>query len=469
MKMTRMELSENIAYWRNQQETRTGEHMKTLQYLITLLFFCFLCGCNTPSGDKQATKDDSTLGQMVIIPQFDYVGDFHEGLAKVWVKNKKTDKWGFINKKGKWVIKPQFNYVGDFHDELAKVWFGDKKIGKWGFMDKQGNWVIKPQFNYVDDFHDGLAKVWFGDNKIGKWGFMDKQGNWVIKPQFNYVGDFHDELAMVRKGDDNTGKWGFIDKKGNWVIKPQFNSADSFSEGLAGVYLPSVIDDGFTTTFKTLENSGFLFIDKQGKIYTCNIGESYDKNVSEMWPFSDGLAKVKMGSTKFTECDTYGFINKQGEMVVRPRLYIAQDFSDGLAGACDTHRELVGRQLVPIDKYDIIKPGTMVVGNFIVKNEGRLDITSTKWGYINKQGIWVIPPQFDEVGKFSNGLARIRIDVKWRWLFTANQWGFIDQQGKMVIYPQFDDARDFSEGLAAVRIDSKWGFISCKANTNETE
>ena len=83
MKTTRMEYSEHIAFWRNKQETHPGERMKTLQYLITLLLFCFLCGCNTPSGDKSATKDESTLGQMVIIPQFSQVQDFDDGLAMV--------------------------------------------------------------------------------------------------------------------------------------------------------------------------------------------------------------------------------------------------------------------------------------------------------------------------------------------------------------------------------------------------
>lgn len=106
--------------------------MKTLQYLITLLFFCFLCGCNTPSGDKAAIKDDSTLGQMVIIPQFEDALPFLKGLAPVRIGNENTGKWGYIDKQGKMVINPQFDAVQDFQEGRAAV----KIAGKWGFISR---------------------------------------------------------------------------------------------------------------------------------------------------------------------------------------------------------------------------------------------------------------------------------------------------------------------------------------------
>ena len=167
MKTTRMEYSEHIAFWRNKQETHPGERMKTLQYLITLLLFCFLCGCNTPSGDKSAIKDESTLGQMVIIPQFSQVQDFDDGLAMVSFDADgpaapgSHGKWDFIDKQGKMTINPlhqfNFSYQGELSDGLAAVRIGDAKTGKWGFIDKQGKMVINPQFDQVASFSDGLV------------------------------------------------------------------------------------------------------------------------------------------------------------------------------------------------------------------------------------------------------------------------------------------------------------------------
>ena len=51
-------------------------------------------------------------------------------------------------------------------------------------------------------------------------------------------------------------------------------------------------------------------------------------------------------------------------------------------------------------------------------------------GFIDKTGMVVIPPKFDEVNPFSEGLAAVQIEGK---------WGFIDKTGNMVIRPQFDD------------------------------
>ena len=53
----------------------------------------------------------------------------------------------------------------------------------------------------------------------------------------------------------------------------------------------------------------------------------------------------------------------------------------------------------------------------------------------------VIPPQFDEVLKFSEGVAAV---------FIACRWGYIDKTGAFVIKAQFKFASEFSEGLAAV-------------------
>jgi hypothetical protein len=52
------------------------------------------------------------------------------------------------------------------------------------------------------------------------------------------------------------------------------------------------------------------------------------------------------------------------------------------------------------------------------------------YGYIDKTGHFVVPPQFDRVGKFSEGLAPVMpvIDASW-----AGNLAYINQRGQMVI------------------------------------
>ncbi|MBI1761391.1 MAG: WG repeat-containing protein [Acidobacteria bacterium] len=64
-------------------------------------------------------------------------------------------------------------------------------------------------------------------------------------------------------------------------------------------------------------------------------------------------------------------------------------------------------------------------------------------GYIDQTGNFVIPPQFQEAGKFSEGLAPFRI---------KNKWGYINARGQVVIPAKFFQAMPFKEGLASVGI-----------------
>ena len=74
------------------------------------------------------------------------------------------------------------------------------------------------------------------------------------------------------------------------------------------------------------------------------------------------------------------------------------------------------------------------------------DDKTGKWGFIDKQGKWVIQPRFDAADIFSDGLAAVRIgDDK------TGKWGFIDKD-RWVIQPQFDDTFGFRGGVAMVWI-----------------
>ena len=98
------------------------------------------------------------------------------------------------------VTKPQYDKIGDFQNGLAKV----KLNGKWGFIDKNSNF-----YDEVGEFFNGLAKIKLND----KWGFVNASGDVIIELMYDEAGDFNYQwLAKVKLN----GKWGFIDKNGKF-------------------------------------------------------------------------------------------------------------------------------------------------------------------------------------------------------------------------------------------------------------
>ncbi|MEC5172730.1 WG repeat-containing protein [Chryseobacterium nepalense] len=73
----------------------------------------------------------------------------------------------------------------------------------------------------------------------------------------------------------------------------------------------------------------------------------------------------------------------------------------------------------------------------------------SKWGYINKDRLVVIPFEYDFLNPFKDGLAYAENDHK----------KFFITSGNLKLKGDYDEVRIFSEGLAAVRKNNKWGFI----------
>jgi len=111
-----------------------------------------------------------------------------------------------------------------------------------------------------------------------------------------------------------------------------------------------------------------------------------------------------------------------------------------------------------------------------------------KVGYVNKEGVEVVKPQYDDGLTFHEGYAAVKSGSKWLYLdstgkgITAaifedalsfssgmatvskgNLYGFINISGEVVIPFEFSNARSFSEGLApAANAKGYWGYISSK-------
>jgi WG containing repeat len=296
----------------------------------------------TDSAGKYGFIDKT--GKVVISPQFDSVGYFHEGLAQMRMNN----TIGYIDKEGKIAINPQFDQVNNFSEGVAFV-----KIGsKWGVIDKEGKVAINPQFDFGFQFSEGLAAVQIGK----KWGYIDKKGQLIIQPTFDRAGLFEDGLAEFKSEKDS--KLGYIDKKGKVVIQAKlFDQGFNFSEGLATVKLGDKW--GYINKKGVAEMSGDKF--------RFDTPSSRNSDYLSMSTYSQGEGAFSEGLAAVTEKGKKVYINKNGQIVIGFQIDNHSKFSEGLAH--------------------------ITIGD--------------KCGYIDKVGKIVINPQFKTCGPFSQDLAPV--------------------------------------------------------------
>lgn len=316
-------------------------------------------------------------GKFVIVPKFDKVGRFSEGLAYACIDK----KCGFIDETGKVVIKPQFQVqfiAPSFRNGVAVL--GDlgvpsgiiNKSGKYlfknvefiepslssnlirfklnaknGYVNTKGEVIIEPQFNNSNEFSEGLAAFRMGLQD--KWGFIDETGKVVIQPKFDYAYGFRNGLAAVEVNN----KWGFTDKTGNFVIKPQFDSGAYFFKDTAS------------------EQIG----DKHGLI---NIKGEFiipPKFENILFFNKEGIAPAKLNGK-------YGFINKSGKFIIKPQFQDASGFCNGLS---------------PVK-------------------------INNKWGFIDNTGKVIIKPQFEEARGCGEGLTYVASEGLWYVAIDYKTW-----------------------------------------------
>lgn len=305
--------------------------------------------------------------------KYQRIENFHEGLAAV--QDSKTYLWGFINKKGEEVISPRYQYVKEFSEGLAAV--QDTETHLWGFIDKTGKLVIRHKYLDTQWFSEGYVAV--KQNNM-TWVYIDKYDKKLPTEEFKLACDFSDGYAVVQR-TRNPYNVSFIDKIGN--IRATYCSASSFKNGLTVVingqrYL--VLNTKFEIVGKANEKEfgyiegnsegfflakfndgeyGYLneqlkevnipsfkncnhfsdgmarielspmwkgYVSKEGKIMIFSTNQHYEG----FGDFNEGLASVQSTSSYL-----YGFINKNGEEVIKCEYEEVENFSEGLASVTD--------------------------------------------------------------------------------------------------------------------------------------
>ena len=182
-----------------------------------------------------------TLGNVLI----DNIQEW-TGASDEFLKVKRNDKWGFVDRKGNIII--DFQYEQDRRREFDK------------FLNLNTDSLdALPKITYrnVGFFYEGLASI----QKDSLFGFINLKNEMAIEPVFKRVRYFSEGLAGATLDGE---KWGFINKEGKFVIEPQYYLVDAFENGVCGVLLanaPMIMNDYYLNAIID-KNGEILYIDE---------------------------------------------------------------------------------------------------------------------------------------------------------------------------------------------------------------
>lgn len=183
------------------------------------------------------------------------------------------------------------------------------------------------------------------------------------------------------------------------------------------------------------------FVDREGKIVI-------NPQFAEASAFRDGLALVKSSGEK----SGYGFIDASGKMIINPNYKSATVFNEDIAWVVSENAAPAaindkGEVKFSLEKAQSVKLFHDGLAAFSVADSTGVD----SWGFVEKDGTIIIPNQFDEVGDYNEKKCAV--------MNKDSKWGYIDESGKIVINPQFESATKFKNGVAVVKLDDKAGVI----------
>ena len=393
-----------------------------------------------------------TTGQRVIKPQYYYAGKFRNGQAYVeyeglqgsidkngnelgiFQEKEYDTKWsyedepwydrgertlhGFIDKKGKLKIKPKFRWSSSFDEKGLAIVEIDRK---WGIIDTTGAYIIEPKYDYIDWQDDDIYKV----GLKGKEYLIDIYENLIpfkiiLPPKHfyeekNFEGERNQDFETIIKDE----KYGIKNKDGKIIIPPCYDH----------VYF-----DIQEEVFLVMKGNKWGIVDKNGEII---INPIYD--ISR---FSEGLAAIKIKGK-------WGFVNNKGDLVIPAKFDSAEDFKEGVSLI------MLNRKNGYIDKEGkyVIKPIFDNIGTKIQNGYVRVALNEKEgsyvelWGLMDTNGKYVIPPIYEYIiHKVSEDMARVR---------EVESFGFIDCKTLNRIPPIFNYVWDFSNGLAHIRLTEK--------------
>lgn len=248
-------------------------------------------GCMNTSGEHIVYINEDNL---LLNSKYRRIDEFINGVAIVDMVVDKKLKYGLVNTQGEEILPPIYSFM----KRLSNGMFKCSLNGRIGVLSKHGRYIIPNQFLSVGEYENGLSLVvtsvdgTYTKDSLREYGYIDLEGN-IVLSSCSYISKQLEGLSVVCR-------------KGVWEFFNILERKTTKVEGVSYVGLPhddlAKVNYGGTYTQKNVIGGKWGFVDKNGSIV---INPTFDY----AYNFSERIAAVKIG-------DKYGFIDTAGVLIV---------------------------------------------------------------------------------------------------------------------------------------------------------
>ncbi|ERI07822.1 WG repeat-containing protein [Aneurinibacillus aneurinilyticus] len=303
------------------------------------------------------------------------------------VKGVGGTKWGYINSAGRFIILPEYSYAYPFQENrLAIV----EKKGGYGIINEAGRFIVEPKYDFIQPFFEGLAIV---QDKSGA-RIIDQQGQEITTKPYAYIASFQEGRAVFQ---NYRMQYGYLDAKGREIIPAIYVYANDFWKGYAVVKVKEGQYALLNEKGDVEEHYSYAFVGSQG----------------------DGLLAFQE-----VEQGKYGFMDKNGRVVLPPSYTSVQPFQKG--------RAIVN---VAEDYHN-------------------------RYGVIDKAGTFIIKPQYNSIETLGEERFAVGIPIDKDRPFIGSKYAIYDSNGNQLTDFVYRDVLPYKERLASVHNDTDTFFIN---------
>ena len=368
----------------------------------------------------------------------------------------KNDLWG-VYKLGKAQIVPtKFNHIIIYSTiPVFVVIKRDSTRTKKGMYNLLGEVLLPPIYDDISASGKSLLQV--SKNKLK--GIVNSKGEFVLPVEYESISTSHPKGFIVRK----EGKVGLVGLDGNLLMPFKYKHID---------YRKNIRFNAKLEAWRT-DQRGYVVTD-DGTHYDTTAFDDYSKFLAEYIVLKKGgkniladwLGNIKQGLYDDIDCDYktrkcfvsnegfYGLIDYQGNLLLpleyrgfdhlgydsKYMWYMDRDYNVGVMNTD-------GLVMLPA-KYQKIEYYEDALKDPIYRRNMVFHAASgNKWGLVTTKGEWIIPPEYDQLYYFNNGLAPAR---------KNGMWGIVNLKNEIITPFQYENVKLSLDGLDEIMVEDEW-------------